>query len=276
MASDGGVFGPSLQSRSVVSIGNPFGNPVMRRGGGGGVVIWHAAKIEGREEEEKNWKRRKRRSPSSCNASQASPHLPTSLISPSSCPRPPVSTSRGERPSRECETMRRKPQKKKKLPCRHLFLKSFLLLFMARENICRRVRCFRVLDLRKYECYKLRYNLGWRGWQQWGNFLIKFFFDFPPFSATIECTPTLLIPAAILCRQSPVPALRSKMPPTSLCAWPRLLGQQSSADLPVTSAGGFAAEGKSDEIKRHGGCVHKCVLLPWRISTGAAVSAMPW
>jgi hypothetical protein len=63
MASDGGVLGPSLQSRSVVSIGNPFGNPVMRRGGGGGVVIWHAAKRikdeeEEQEEEEKKWKKK--------------------------------------------------------------------------------------------------------------------------------------------------------------------------------------------------------------------------
>lgn len=176
MASDGGVFGPSLQSRSVVSIGNPFGNPVMRRGGGGGVVIWHAGKIEGREEEEeeKNWKRRKRRSPSSCNASQASPHLPPSLISPSSCRRLPNSTSPEERPSRDCEMMQRYSEKKP-LPCRHFFLKSSLLLFLARENICRRVRCFRVLDLRKYEVLRAAIQPWLEGLAIMGYFLINFF-----------------------------------------------------------------------------------------------------
>lgn len=82
----------------------------MRRGGGGGVVIWHAEKrIEGPEEEEKEkeWKQKQKKK------KKASPHLPASLISPSSCPRLPISTSLGQRPNREHEreTMQSKSRK---------------------------------------------------------------------------------------------------------------------------------------------------------------------
>lgn len=115
----------------------------MRRGGGGGVVIWHAEKrIEGEEEEEKNWKKKKKKKPIFM---QCIPEVRTflpSLISPSSCPRLPISISLEERPNRERESMQSMEIKEKRLHVVIPLTSSFLLLFLACENICRRVRCF--------------------------------------------------------------------------------------------------------------------------------------
>lgn len=212
----------------------------MRRGGGGGVVIWHAEKrIEDEDQEEKECRKKKRRSPSSCTASQASPHLP-SLISPSSRPRLPISSFWRRCKTKQSRARGREEKKKSSTSSssRSCWLAKIIavlsgVVLRSRPSLSYLTRC-----------HELRYNLGWRGLVMGNGEFFSISLIFPFFSppATIECTPKLLIPAAILCRQSPVPALRSKMPPTSLCAWPRLLGQQSSADLLVTHAGGFAAE----------------------------------
>jgi hypothetical protein len=147
-----------------------------------------------------------------------------SLISPSSCAcLQPISIPLQERPNGECEA--KQTRTRKEMSMSSFLYKLLPLVFNSwlAKRLAVLSGAFRGLDLPKYEVLRAAIQPWLEGLAIMGNFVNFFTLIFPPFSATIECTPMLLIPAAILCRQSPVPALRSKMPPTSLCAWPRLL-----------------------------------------------------